>query len=407
MGGPRILLAGGGTGGHLMPALNLAEALRRAEPRAEVLLLGAERGIERAVLPSRGLPYRLLPMQPIYRSRPWRNWRLLGSAPAVVAGLAAVFRELDPELVVGTGGYASGPAVVWGRVGGRRTALQEQNARPGLVTRWLARHVDQLHLGYPEARARLRPGRHTRLFAFGNPVAPPAGGGSGAERFPWPEGRIVALIGGSQGARALNERLLADLAATRTWPEDVRLVWVTGAAHEQEVAARVGEHPWANRIRVVPFIPELGSQLGRLTLAVSRAGAMFLSELAAAGVPAVLVPLPSAAAGHQSENARALEAAGAAVRLEQEELRPGRLWETIVGLLADPARLACMASAMRGRGRPDAAMRIARELLRLAGESRAGRGAKPADVPGVPPPSPGPERPPGGEGEADENGGRG
>lgn len=368
MAAPRILVTGGGTGGHLYPALNLAGALRRRSPGAELLYVGARRGIEARVLPERELPYRLLPVEPLYRSRPWRNVRTAARLPAALLGVAGIFRAFRPELVVATGGYVSGPPLAWGVLSGCRTAIQEQNAWPGIVTRWMARHVDQLHLGYPEARQALRPGRRTEVFSLGNPVAPASGeGSSGAVgRAPeWPTGRVVLVIGGSQGARGLNERLLADLSRASAWPADVRLVWIAGPEHAESIGARVRRLPWAEWIRVVPFVEGLGRKLGGIELAVSRAGAMMLAELAAAGVPSVLVPFPDAAGGHQSANARAMEAAGAAVVCEEAAWEPGRLWGLAGAILADPARRERMAAAARARGVPDAADRIAVEMLRL------------------------------------------
>ena len=258
---------GGGTGGHLMPALNLAAALRRAEPTVELLLVGARRGIEASVLPDSGWPYSLLPLEPLYRSRPWRNWRLVSSAPGVLGGLSRAYADLRPQVVVGTGGYASGPAVAWGVAKGVATAIQEQNAMPGLVTRALAPHVDQIHLGYPEARGRIRPGRDTQVFESGNPVA----AGPVAQPFDWPAGRVVLAFGGSQGALALNELLLDGLAEVADWPADVTVVWVAGPAHHEALAVRVRATGFSTRLRVVPFIPELGGQLdpchpGRLSI---------------------------------------------------------------------------------------------------------------------------------------------
>lgn len=371
--GERVLLAGGGTGGHLYPALNLASALRRIRPEVRLLLLGAKRGIENHVLPTAGVPYRLLPMEPLYRWQPWRNWRHIFSDPRVAAGLMTVFRDFDPQLVVGTGGYVSAPAVAMGVLRRRRTALQEQNAMPGLATRSLAPFVDQLHLGYPEAGDRLRRGRRTKVFSYGNPVDlhPPE------DPFRWPETRVVAVIGGSQGARGLNDLLLRDLEAATSWPADTSLVWVTGPAHRAEVAARIAGLTFAAHIRVVPFVHALGAQLGAVTLAVSRAGAMFCAELAAAGVPAIFVPFPAATADHQRHNALALADAGAARVLEESSVAAGELWNAVVELLREESRLRQMSQAMRERGQPDAAERTARELLRLlssdgGGDSGAG-----------------------------------
>jgi UDP-N-acetylglucosamine--N-acetylmuramyl-(pentapeptide) pyrophosphoryl-undecaprenol N-acetylglucosamine transferase len=364
----RILLAGGGTGGHLMPALNLAAALREARPDVELMLIGAERGIEGRVLPRTDVPYRLPPMQPLSRRRPLENWRLLSSAPAVVAGLARVFRELDPQVVVGTGGYASGPAVLHAVFSGRRTALQEQNAVPGLVTRRLASRVDRIFLGYPEAAEHLQVGTHTRVLAWGNPVGTLRSNEqlNGAPSFQWPEGRVVAVIGGSQGARGLNRQLAADLATARSWPEDTTLVWITGENHLASVREAVEATPWAERILTVPWVEGLGARLSEVDLAVGRAGAMFCSELAVAGVPAVFVPFPAAAGNHQVHNAAALEAAGAAIMLEERSMNTGDLWQEVLALLAEEERLLRMAESMASRGRPGAAGRIAEELLDLA-----------------------------------------
>jgi UDP-N-acetylglucosamine--N-acetylmuramyl-(pentapeptide) pyrophosphoryl-undecaprenol N-acetylglucosamine transferase len=362
----RILLSGGGTGGHLYPALNLAAALRRAEPDIQIVLVGARRGIEAKVLPDSGWPYHLLPLEPLYRSRPWRNWRLVARSPAVLGGLSKIFSDLNPQVVVGTGGYASAPAVAWGVARGVSAAIQEQNAVPGLATRMLASQVDQIHLGYPEARARIRPGRRTRVFDLGNPVAPH----TGDRTFDWPGGRIVLVFGGSQGARALNDLVISGLTAAQEWPDDVSVVWVTGPANHESVAARMRAVPLRDRVHLVPYIRDLGSQLAHVSLAVTRAGAMTCAELTASGVPSVLVPLPTSAGDHQRFNAGAMVSSGAAVMREEDSVTGGELWRDVTALLSDGDRLRAMADASRARGRPDAADRIAETLLELASASR-------------------------------------
>lgn len=368
--GTCILVTGGGTGGHLYPALNLVEALRDLSPELRLLYVGARRGLEAEVVPGRDLPHRLLPIHPLHRSRPWRNWRLAAGALPSLVGAARTLREVDPDAVLGTGGYAAGPVVCCALLTGRPVALQEQNAYPGMVTRLTARWTDQLHLGFPEASERVSPGSDTEVFTFGNPVPPP--GRPPAESFDWPEdGRVVLVAGGSQGARSLNQRLVSDLRQIRAWPSDLHLVWIAGRREAEDLAAEVDRIPWSDRIRVVAYIEELGRQLDRVTLAISRAGAMFLSELAAAGVPAVLVPYPAAAGGHQRENARAMADAGAAVVRDERGLGDGELWRLASHIVADRDRLEAMSEAARSRGAPNAARRIAREVLRLAGESPA------------------------------------
>lgn len=369
--GARILVTGGGTGGHLYPALNLMEALRDLEPEVELRYVGARRGLEADVVPDRDVPHRLLPIHPLHRSRPWRNWRLAAGIVPSLVGAARAVGGLDPDVVLATGGYASAPAVVWARLTGRPLALQEQNARPGLVTRLAAGGADQIHLGFEEAREGLDPGDDTEVFAHGNPVAPPDR--PPESPYDWPdEGRVVLVAGGSQGAASLNRRLLSDLRQIRAWPSDLHLVWIAGRDDADELASRVGQIPWSDRVRVVPYIEDLGRQLSRVTLAVSRAGAMFVSELAAAGVPSVLVPFPSAAGGHQRANARALADEGAAVVRDERGLADGELWRLASHIVADRDRLEEMSDAARRRGAPDAARRIAEDVLRLAGEGAGG-----------------------------------
>lgn len=370
----RVLLAGGGTGGHLYPALALGAALQELRPDIELHFVGALRGIEARVLPARGVAHTLLPLEPIRRDRVWRNWRLVPSMVRSVLGLARVFRSFRPQLVVGTGGYASGPAGAWALLTGVPLAVQEQNSYPGLVTRWLSRWASQVHLGFPEAERHLRPGTRTEVFALGNPIRPPdptldpvacrRDFGLAAE------GVVGLVVGGSQGARAINEALVGVLEAVAAGqleapPEGLQLLWATGPAHEERIRRRLeplGVERW---VRVVGYIEEMPKALAAADFAVSRAGAMATAELMAWGVPALLVPLPTAAADHQTHNARALEEAGAAVCLPESELTAERLWAELRQLAAAEDLRAAMAARARERARADAARQIAERLLSL------------------------------------------
>jgi UDP-N-acetylglucosamine--N-acetylmuramyl-(pentapeptide) pyrophosphoryl-undecaprenol N-acetylglucosamine transferase len=371
---PRVLFAGGGTGGHLYPALALGEAVQRLDPRARVFFAGARRGVEARVLPERGVPHVLLPFEPIRRAQPWQNWRLLPSLFRSFSGLGRVFREFRPNLVVGTGGYASGPAVAFAMMRGLPTAVQEQNSYPGLVTRLVAGRVRQLHLAFPEARQHLKPGTRTEVFEFGNPITPPGAAPDRAEaraRFGLGAGTVGLVVGGSQGARPVNEALLAALRGVADGripapPAGFELLWSTGTAQYENVAARLKETGTEGWVKALPYINDMPSALASADFAVSRAGAMALAELCAWGLAMVLVPLPSAAANHQHHNAVALEQAGAAVLVPEQELGMGRLWTEILALAGSDERRRSLASKARERGRPDAADRIAAELARLA-----------------------------------------
>lgn len=371
--GYRILFAGGGTGGHLYPALALGEAFERRDPRNRVHFVGAQRGVEARVLPERRVPHTLLPAEPIRRARPWENWRLLPAMTRSVRGLRRIFRDFDPDLVVGTGGYASGPVAAWALLNRVPLALQEQNSFPGFTTRLLARRARQVHLAFPEAEGHLKPGPRTEILYNGNPIRPPdrsLDSVAARARFDLRDGPVVLVVGGSQGSRAINEALLAELRGVATGrlqarPAELQLLWATGPAHFDSITARLAELEVSDWVRVVPYIQEMPAALASADLAISRAGAMALAELCAWGIPSILIPLPTAAANHQHHNAVALADAGAAVLVPEAELGSGRLWGELVRLAADPARRASLADNARGRGRPDAADEIVDDLYRL------------------------------------------
>jgi UDP-N-acetylglucosamine--N-acetylmuramyl-(pentapeptide) pyrophosphoryl-undecaprenol N-acetylglucosamine transferase len=370
---PRVLFAGGGTGGHLYPALALAEAFQEHDPRTEVMFVGARRGIEARVLPERGVPHLLLPFEPIRRARPWENWRLVPALFGSLFGLRRVFREFRPDLVVGTGGYASGPVVAWGAFQGIPTAVQEQNSYPGLTTRWLASRVRQIHLAFPEALRHLRPGSRTEVFEFGNPIQPPdpSIAREDAKRyFGLGAGPVALVVGGSQGARAINEALLSDLRGLAEGrlpprPEGLEILWATGPSHHEAISGRLMELNLGDWVHAVPYIQEMPKALAAADLAISRAGAMMLAELSAWGIPSVLVPFPHAAANHQHHNAAALADAGAAVMIPESELSAGKLWSELANLVADRERRERLADRAEERGHPDAAARIVAALSKL------------------------------------------
>jgi UDP-N-acetylglucosamine--N-acetylmuramyl-(pentapeptide) pyrophosphoryl-undecaprenol N-acetylglucosamine transferase len=358
----KILIAGGGTGGHLMPALALARAA--AEAGHEPVLVGAARGIEAQILPSHPFRYYLLPLEPIYRRTWWRNLRWPLTLWRVWRAAVRMLAVERPSLAIGTGGYAAGPALWFAHRRGIPIVLQEPDAYPGLTTRMLSRKARQVHLGFPEARARLRLGPRTEVFAFGNPIAPPTAANDDAARasFGLDGARpTVFIFGGSQGSRALNEAVASALAAGQL--ASVNVLWGTGTAHYERYAALAQ----TGRVCVRGFFDPIAPAYVVADLVVCRAGAMTIAELCAWGKPSILIPLPSAAADHQTFNARALAEAGAAVLLLESEMTPQTFAKTVTSLAADRARLASLATAARGRGHPDAARTIMSRILTLVG----------------------------------------
>jgi UDP-N-acetylglucosamine--N-acetylmuramyl-(pentapeptide) pyrophosphoryl-undecaprenol N-acetylglucosamine transferase len=366
------VFSGGGTGGHLYPALALAEALATLRPDLVPFFVGAERGIEARILPARGVDHLLLPVRGVNRSNPLANVGVLRGLVRSVSRVREAFRRLQPGLVVVTGGYAGGPAGIAARLLGIPLALQEQNATPWITTRLLSRWARQIHVAFPEARDRLPLKARNRVRVSGNPVRPPLAltRGEARERIGVPgEGTLVLVVGGSQGSAALNTLVLDAVRGVREGrllrPLGLRVLWATGPAHLQGIRTALEAEGSPEWVHPTGYVDDMPSALAAADLAVSRAGAMATSEFLAWGLPSVLVPLPTAAADHQSRNAEALAAAGAALHLPQGGLDGAALWKAVARLAADPERREAMTRAARARGRPDAAREIASDLAEL------------------------------------------
>ena len=358
----RILFAGGGTGGHLYPASPWPTSWFAANPSTVVSFVGTHRGLESRAVPARGLPLDLI-----------RSAGLKGKSLAALArGLALlplsaldawrVLSSRRPDVVVGVGGYSSGPVLLLAALRRIPTLLMEQNTAPGFTNRQLAPFVRAAALSYDET-LRYFPGKGV---VTGNPVrqeflqaletaddAAPDGG---------KEVRVL-IVGGSQGARAINDAMIA--AAPLLAGRGLAITHQTGErdltrVRQEYATASVAAH-------VEAFFDDLCSQMGAADIVVARAGASTLAELTVLGRASVLVPLATSADDHQRKNARVLAAAGAAEVLEEAELTGVRLAAALTALAADPLRRRSMADRARGLGRPDAAARVADCIIALAG----------------------------------------
>ena len=377
-----VLFSGGGTGGHLYPALALASALVDLRPDVRPFFVGSERGIEAGVFAARGVEHALLPVRGFARGAVLSNWRVVPALFRSLRRVTRLFRILTPELVVVTGGYASGPSGIVAVLKRVPLAIQEQNSVPGFTTSLLARWAGQIYLAFPEAVTGLPTRARDRVLLNGNPIEAPRPIDRAQARAAFglhPAGFVVLVVGGSQGSAALNKGVLEAVRMVvhggRPPLAGLQLLWSTGAGHVanvEDALADVGVPDW---VRAVEYIHDMPRALAASDLAISRAGAIATSEFLAWGLPSVLVPLPTAAANHQEHNAVALAAAGAAVHLPERELSGERLWSTIEGLATDPARLEAQRKAARERGRPESASRIAASLVDLLPPPRASRPA--------------------------------
>lgn len=371
----RVFFTGGGTGGHLYPALAIARALAALEPETRPFFVGARRGVEREILPGTEFEHVLLDLHPLYRSRPWKSWRTVVGLSSAWRQLTRVARRERPSLVVGTGGYASGAALAWAVAHRVPIVLQEQNSHPGITTRFFSRFAREIYLGYAEARGLLHPRADAWVGDTGNPIEPPPAPrpDRAAARsrwgFPAAGGSVLLVVGGSQGARALNEVMAGWIRGAL--PDDLYVIWGTGRQqHERYVELD------SARVRVVPYLSPIADAYAASDLALTRAGALTLAELCAWGIAPIVVPLPTAAADHQTYNSIALANAGAGVHLPQAKLTVDSLSGEIDALLRDRDRLERMSSAALARARPDAAANIARRVLVLASSASAAGGAR-------------------------------
>lgn len=362
----RMIVAGGGTGGHLFPGIALVEEVRRRNPNVEVVFVGTERGIESRVIPAMGERLELLRVTPL-KGRSLVG--LLGSLwrlPAAGLQAMALIRAIRPDLVVGVGGYASGPMLAAAAAMRVPTAILEQNVHVGLTNRLLSPIVGRAYVSFPETHL---PMIGARMRALGNPVrrsfvraargvlADPEGGAARSSS--------ILVLGGSQGARCLNEEVPAALAEAGVVEAGFEVVHQTGEAMREAVEARYRE--LGISAKVVPFIDDMAEAYAGAALVIARAGATTVAEICAMGRASVLIPYPFAADDHQARNAEALAEAGAAVALREERVDAASLGAVVRDLLLDPARRASMAEAARDRGRPDAAAAIVDDLCEWLG----------------------------------------
>lgn len=359
----RILITGGGTGGHLYPALAVADALKAQNPEVQILFVGSERGMEKEQVPEAGHAYQGLSVVGFPRRPGIGSIRAVSSFFSAVQHGKKILTDFAPDVVFSTGGYASAPVVVAAWLKHVPIVLQEQNSVPGLTNRVASRLAKEVHLAFASARRHFPKRRHLRLS--GNPLRAQVTQGSrqrALRLFRLDEDRTTILVlGGSQGARSINEAMLEALPrfAGRS---DVQFVIQTGNLDHDRVMDKCKEvevQTWVRR-----FIANVGDAYAAADLVVCRAGAMTLSELCACGLPAILIPYPHATANHQWINAEQLADNGAAILLPDKNLNGQVLFDTIEECLADRKKLREMAMCALRLARPDATERLVRSLGR-------------------------------------------
>jgi UDP-N-acetylglucosamine--N-acetylmuramyl-(pentapeptide) pyrophosphoryl-undecaprenol N-acetylglucosamine transferase len=363
----RLLIAGGGTGGHLFPGMAVAEEFLARGPEMKVLFMGTAAGLEARLCPAAGYPFAAIRARGIAGKGLGAKLRAAALIPFGIAGAWRIIRRFRPQAALGVGGYVSGPAIIAAWLLRVPAAVQEQNAVPGFTNRLLGLVARRVFVSFEATRAYFtRADRKGRVVVAGNPVRRPlvaaliGGARTPAERF------RLFVTGGSLGAHALNE--LVPEAVARLAPAVRARLSVrhqTGAADREAVARRYDE--LGIEARVEDFIADMAAAYLAADLVVSRSGAGAVAEIALAGVPSILVPFPFAASDHQTMNARALAEAGAAIVLRQADTDAAALAAAIAAVAEDPEKRERMAAAARTVARPEAAATVVDHCLQLAG----------------------------------------
>jgi len=373
----RLLVAGGGTGGHLYPGIALAEEVT-SRPAGAVLFVGTARGLETRLVPAAGFELELLDISGLNRVGLAKMVKGLGRLPKAFFASRALLKRFRPDLVIGVGGYASGPLVLAAALLGYPTAIQEQNSQPGFTNRVLGVFARRVFVAFEDAK-KFFSANKTRLF--GNPVRRKfVTAVRDVDRSVADIARNVLVLGGSQGAKAVNDLVVAAAGLLAQQGRLPPLVHQTGAADEARVRAQYAAAGLSERVEIRPFIDDMPTALAGAALVVGRAGALTLAELAMMARPAILIPLPTAAADHQTRNAAEFGRAGAAVVVDQRTATPEALAHQIAELMGAPDRRALMSHHMAALGRPDATREIVDELERLIADSRGRSSAPPSAV---------------------------
>lgn len=357
----KVMIAAGGTGGHIYPGIAVANEIMARDADSEVLFVGTARGLEKKIVPENGFQLSLI------NSAGLKNVGLVGKIkglsvlPKSFLEARAIIRQFRPHVVVGAGGYVSGPVLMMAAIMGVPNLVMDSNALPGFTNRRLARFIDKAALTFDEAVAYFG----KKGIVTGNPVR---------KEFFKIEPRQAAetinllIFGGSQGSRAINEAVAAAVPLLAGDKDRINVTHQTGDADYQKVLDAYAVSGWAN-VDVRPYIADMVTEVAKADLVISRAGATTCSELAAAGRPSIMIPLPTAADDHQRKNAEAMQAAGASRMLLQSDLTGVSLTAAIQDLIREPGELADMGRAAKGLGREDAAERtvdLIEELKRNA-----------------------------------------
>lgn len=359
----KVIISGGGTGGHIFPAISIADALRHISLDVEILFVGASGKMEMERVPAAGYNIVGLPVAGFQRRLTWKNITFFFKLAASVLKARSIVKRFKPDVVVGVGGYASGPVLRAAASMGIRTLIQEQNSFPGVTNRILAKKAAAICVAYPGME---RFFDASKIIFTGNPVRKvlrnPVDKAEAFKHFGLqPHLKTILVVGGSLGARSINNGILKNLELLNT--KDVQVIWQTGKFYFDSIEKQLSH---SRKLKIMPFVQRMDLAYGVADVVVSRAGAGTISELALLGKAVVLVPSPNVSEDHQTKNAMALVARKAALLVTDQECADNLL-PTVLQLVEDRGQLKQLQENIGEFARPDADEDIARYVLKLAG----------------------------------------
>ena len=363
-----IMISGGGTGGHIYPALTIYKTLDTMVD-ANFLYVGTERGLESRIVPKEGIPFTTLPVQGLQRKLSLDTLVTAGKTLSSLWKANQLISEFKPDIVIGTGGYVCGPLLLAAALRGIPTLIQEQNVVPGITNKILSRFVDVVAVGYEEAVRQFPKAK--QVVYTGNPVRPNVVAANREEARAYfglqNDQTTILVAGGSRGARSINTAMQA-VHEQYKGREDIKIIHATGTDEYSRVCEGLGIHEgeiYSPTSHIVPYLDNMDMAMAASDMAIFRSGAIGLAELAVRGIPSILIPYPYAAADHQTFNAKAFVAAGASTMIVDKELDGTGLLQAVDAMLADYDCRQRMAQATLQLGKPEAAIEIAKLALSI------------------------------------------
>jgi UDP-N-acetylglucosamine--N-acetylmuramyl-(pentapeptide) pyrophosphoryl-undecaprenol N-acetylglucosamine transferase len=366
----KIIVSGGGTGGHIYPALTLIRTIQKQVENLDILYVGTQIGLEADIIPKEGLPFKTVDIRGLERKISVKMIKTVGKAIHGVWQARRIVKQFKPDVVIGTGGFVCGPILLAASLMGIPTLIQEQNVIPGITNKLLAKFVAKIAVGYQDA---VKYFPKEKVVFTGNPIRAEVlsiNREAGLAEFGFDTNKKTILIsGGSRGARSMNKAMI-EVHKHFAGSKNIQLLHVTGKNEYNDIVASVQKQgvdlQKSRNILIKPYLYDMPKALAATDLAIFRAGATGIAELTAKGIPSILIPYPYAAENHQEFNALSLVKRGAAVMIRDKDLTSVGLIKAIESIISEPVKLLKMATASREMGRPEAAEEIAKIVILLA-----------------------------------------